>query len=51
MVQNETVKFGEPLRDTRGALNLNEGVLRPTTESTTGHRNERQQNIFRLHRG
>ncbi|RAS24012.1 MULTISPECIES: S-type pyocin domain-containing protein [unclassified Pseudomonas] len=27
MVQNETVKFGEPFRDTRGALNLNEGVL------------------------
>jgi hypothetical protein len=25
--------------------------LRLTTESTTGHRNERQQNIFRLHRG
>ncbi|QHG63398.1 S-type pyocin domain-containing protein [Pseudomonas putida] len=27
MAQNETVKFGEPFRDSRGALNLNEGVL------------------------
>ncbi|NIF26011.1 pyocin [Pantoea sp. Tr-811] len=26
MAQNETVKFGEPFRDSRGALNLNEGV-------------------------
>ncbi|WP_313201631.1 S-type pyocin domain-containing protein [Pseudomonas sp.] len=27
MAQNETVKFGEPFRDSRGTLNLNEGVL------------------------
>ncbi|MFJ4442422.1 S-type pyocin domain-containing protein [Pseudomonas sp. NPDC089422] len=27
MAQNESVKFGEPFRDSRGALNLNEGVL------------------------
>ncbi|POG05736.1 hypothetical protein BGP84_23000 [Pseudomonas putida] len=27
MAQNETVNFGEPFRDSRGALHLNEGVL------------------------